>query len=333
MNRRGFISSCMAGSLVGGRRAFSDTPLRTCAYQLSWIKNFQGAGEYIASEKGFFRDEGLDVTLLAGGPTMPHEPAVMSGKALLAQTMPDNTVMANMHGATLKIIGAGYQKSPFCIASLLSGHPMHTPQDMVGRKIGVQSVNLVVWRTFLRLNHIDPASITVVPVQFDMAPLIAGDVDGFFGYLNDNVVHLEAAGHRTAVVPFAQFGYTLMGATLAVRADSLQDPVRRATLVSFMRADMRGWQAAIADPALGADLTVNDFGKGNGLDPKAEEQSCRASNALMVDADTNSKGLFWMSDAAVADAIRILRLGGLSASPDLFTNEILVEARAGAGTH
>ncbi|GCE78792.1 ABC transporter substrate-binding protein [Komagataeibacter oboediens] len=332
MNRRGFISSCIAGSLAISTRAFAETQLRPCSYQLSWIKNFQGAGEYIALAKGFFREQGLDVTLLAGGPTMPHEPVVMSGKALLAQTMPDNTVMANMHGATLKVIGAGYQKSPFCIASLLSGHPMRTPQDMIGRRIGVQSVNLVVWRTFLRLNHIDPASITVVPVQFDMAPLIAGDVDGFFGYLNDNVVHLEVAGHQTAVVPFARFGYTVMGATLVVRADSLQDPARRAMLVSFMRADIQGWQAAIADPALGADLTANTFGKGNGLDLKAEEQSCRASNDLMMDANTDSKGLFWMSDASIADTVRILRLGGLAASPDMFTNEILVEARQGATT-
>ena len=117
--------------------------------------------------------------------------------------------------------------------------------------------------------------------------------------------------------------------TYLALADSLNDKIRRSQLVAFMRGEIRGWQDAIKNPLLGAKLTVEVYGKDNGLDLKAEEASCTASNAFLVDADTAAHGLFWMSPAAIHETITTLAAGGVKATADVFTNEILEEAYAG----
>ncbi len=99
-----------------------------------------------------------------------------------------------------------------------------------------------------------------------------------------------------------------------------------------MRGAIRGWREAIKNPALSAELTVNVYGKGNGLDLKAQEMPAAATNELMVTPDTEAHGLFWMTDKAVDETIATLGTAGIVAKKDLFTNEILEEALQGKTT-
>ena len=333
MDRRSFIQ--LAGGAAGSlafASSFGEASraagLGKVAYQLSWIKNFQFAGEYVADYKKYYTQAGVEVDILAGGPTLAVEPVVASGKALVGQGSPDNTANANAKGAGLKIIGAGYQKSPFCMISLTKT-ALKTPKDMVGKKIGMQSANLGIWRAFLKINDLDPKTINTVPVQFDFSPLVSGEVDGFFGYSNDDVIHLRHTGADVTYFLFADYGYKLMTATYTVRADSLADKVKRAQVVAFMRGDILGWQDVVADPGLGAKLTVDIYGKGNGLDEATERESCGLTNELMVNDTTKAHGLFWMSDEAIKETLATMETAGVKAGADVFTNEILAEIYQG----
>jgi ABC-type nitrate/sulfonate/bicarbonate transport system substrate-binding protein len=300
------------------------------AYQLGWIKNFQFAGDYIADYRGYYRKFGLEVDLLSGGPTVNVEPILMSGKALVAQSMPDFMANANAKGATIKCIGACYQRNVDAVISLAKT-PLTTPRDMIGRKIGIQLNNLVPWHAFLKLNRIDPARITSVPVQYDLTPLVTGEVDGFFGEVIDDAVQLTTKGIDVHCMPFSDFGYNMLTATYAATAASLADPARRAQIVAFMKGDLLGWQDSIRDPALSARLTVDVYGKGNGLDLRRQEASCVVANGFIVSPETQRHGLFWMSPPAVDETIASLAAAGVRAAPDMFTNEILEEAYAGMG--
>ena len=298
------------------------------AYQLSWLKNFQYGGEYIAEEKGYYRRFGLDVELVAGGPSAIVDPMVVSGRVLVGQSHPETMANAIAKGAPLKCIGANYQTNVNCIMSLAKS-PLKTPRELIGKRIGLQTGNLLVWRVFLKLNNLDPASIHVVPVQFDFSPLVTGEVDGFFGYANDDAVQLKAKGIDIHCLLFADYGYRMFTATYVVASDSLTNKVRRAQLVAFMKGEILGWQDAIKDPALAARLTVNSYGSGNGLDFKSQEMSCIATNDYIVNADTKKYGLFWMTPAAVQETIAAIGESGITATPDQFTNEILEEAYGG----
>jgi hypothetical protein len=85
----------------------------------------------------------------------------------------------------------------------------------------------------------------------------------------------------------------------------------------------------IHDPGLAAQLTVEVYGRDNGLDLRRQLASCRVANDFIVSADTNEHGLFWMSPQNIAQTIAALAAGGVRASPELFTNEILEEAYDG----
>ena len=330
MDRRTFLRSLGATSLgfaLGGLSGQADNApkLGRMAYQLSWIKNFQFAGSYVADSKRYYQQYGVDVDLLAGGPTMSVDPIVVSGKALVGQSSPDFMCNAIGKGAPVKCIGANYQRTVFCMMSM-SKTPLNGPQDMIGRKIGIQTGNLVAWHAFLKLNKIAPSSIQVVPVEGDFTPLVSGEVDGFFAYANDDVIQIRNKGFDIHYFLFADYGYKMLAATYSVRTDSLADKTKRAQLVAFMHGEIRGWQDAIKDPAMASRLTVDVYGKGNGLDPRGEEASCVATKDFIVNSDTAAHGLFWMSPASVDETITTLAAGDVKATPDMFTNEILEEA-------
>jgi len=323
------LAACGGSSSSGA--AGSSGGLTKVSYQLSWIKNFQFGGEYVADSKGYFKANGLAVDLLAGGPNVAMDAIVQSGKALIGQSSPDFTANAVAKGAKLKIIGANYQKSPFCIMSR-PDRPITTPQDLIGKKIGIQSTNEVAWAAFLKLAGIDAAKVTKVPVQFDLTPLTSGEVDGFWGYVNDDVVHLQEQGVDAQVLLLADHGYKLMTGTYTVRADTLTDKAKRAQVVSFLKGDIKGWQDAVADPGLTAKLTVGTYGKGNGLDEADQQKSAAATNELMVSADTQAHGLMWMSDQQVSDTLATLSAAGVEADEDLFDTSVLADVFGGSAT-
>src|SRR6202044_486492 len=95
------------------------------------------------------------VNLLTGGPNVAQDAVVAAGKAISGISSPDITGPAVTQGAPLVIIGAQYQKNPFAIMSLAS-KPINNPQEMIGKKIGVQSTNESVWKAFLKANNIAP---------------------------------------------------------------------------------------------------------------------------------------------------------------------------------
>jgi ABC-type nitrate/sulfonate/bicarbonate transport system substrate-binding protein len=343
MDRRSFLraglgavgvaaaSPLLAACGGGSSSSTTSSGLTTISYQLSWIKNFQFGGDYIADSKGYYKAQGLKVNLLAGGPNTAVDPIVQSGKALIGQSSPDFTANAVAKGADLKIIGANYQKSPFCIMSR-ADKPIRTPADLAGKKIGIQAANEVAWGAFLKLAKVDPSSFTKVPVQFDITPVISGDVDGFWAYVNDDVINMREKGADPVVMLLADFGYDVMTATYTVRSDSLTDKAKRAQIVSFLKGDLKGWQDAVADPGLVADLTVNTYGKGNGLKVDEQKACATATNEIMVTDETKAHGLSTMSDTLISGTIKSLAAAGITANPDLFDTSVLDEIFNGSAT-
>src|SRR5436190_1898886 len=92
---------------------------------------------------------GVGLPLLAacgddGGPDIAVEPIVQQGKAEWAYTGSEFMAGASGQGAKLKVIGTLFQNNPFGIMSM-TAKAIKTPQDMLGKKIGVQAVNEGIW--------------------------------------------------------------------------------------------------------------------------------------------------------------------------------------------
>jgi ABC-type nitrate/sulfonate/bicarbonate transport system substrate-binding protein len=298
--------------------------LGTLNYQLSWIKNVEFAGSYIADTNGYYKKAGFSkVTLLSGGPTVQQDSVVQGGKALVCISAPDITSAAINQGAQLVTIGAQYQKNPFAVMSLAS-KPIATPQDMIGKKIGVQATNEAVWNAFLKANAIDPSKITKVPVQFDPSPLVSGTVDGWFSFVTNEPNLLKTQGVETKTFLLADYKYPLVSETYVVKKESLTS--KRDQIKAMLVADIKGWQKNLLDPTVGAKLAANVYGKDQKLTVAEQTLESTSENLLISTDDTKANGLFTITDALIDENISTLALANIKITKDkLFDMSVLEE--------
>jgi ABC-type nitrate/sulfonate/bicarbonate transport system substrate-binding protein len=304
-------SSETTSTSPGGTTASGKPDLGTLEYQLSWIKNVEFAGQYIADQKGYYKDQGFSaVNFLAGGPNVQQDAVVNSGKVLLGISAPDITGAAIKQGAQIIAVAALFQKNPFCVTSLAS-NPIKTPQDMVGKSIGVQSVNEPVWNAFLKANNLDPASINKVPAQFDPQPLVDdnANVQGWFSFYTNEPNVLESKGHKVTTFLLNDYNYPLVSQIYVVKKDSLKS--KREAIKAVLRADIKGWHDSIKDPEAGAKLAVESYGKDLGLNVPEQVLESKAQNALIVSDDTKTNGIMTVSDEIMAETISTLKLAGV----------------------
>jgi len=326
-------------SLLGAASSVaSASPVRTApralpsaSLQLDWIEDIEFAGSYVAKSNGYYTKAGADVTLLAGGPSTSVEPVVVAGKALVGISGPDLTSSAIDNGAGLTIIGAQLQKAPQAMMSLAKS-PIKDPKGMIGKKIGVQAGNLLSFKAFLKLQGIAVSSVDIVPVQFDPSPLAAGTVDGWYSFITNEPFLLAAKGVKTYTWLLYDYGYKLYSGTYLCRTSSLSNAAERAQIVAIMKGEAQGWEKAFADPTLAGKLTVDVYGKTNGLELSTQISELAAYKKLFVSPTTEKSGLFWMSPADVAANIATLKLVNIKSSTKYFTNEILQEVYKGKAT-
>jgi len=164
--------------------------------QLSWIKNSEFAGQFMADFNGYYAAAGFDSVNLVAGPAAT-EAEVLNGNVLVGIANPISVAPVILNeGAPLKIIGTTFQKNPFTILSLKDGANIVTVKDLIGKRIGVQAgPNETLFDALLKANGIDASQVTKVPVQYDPAPLVNGEVDGFLAYITNESFTVEQQGY------------------------------------------------------------------------------------------------------------------------------------------
>lgn len=297
--------------------------------QFSWIKNAEFAGEYFADSNGYYAAEGFSSTNFIAGPTATAA-VVLSGGALvgLSDAIAVTPVILE-EGAPLKIIGATYQKAPFTILSLKDGADIQTAQDLIGKRIGVQAGgNETLFDALLAANGISADQVTKVPVEYDPAPLVNGEVDGFLAYITNESITVQNLGYEVTNLLFADAGLPFVAEAFIVTQDSIDN--NREALKGFLRATIKGWKDAIADPAEGARLAVEVYGKDLGLDINKETQQSTSQNDLLVVTDeTIANGLLTISESLQQQNIQTLATAGYTITADeLFDMSLLAEVYA-----
>ncbi|WP_415922571.1 ABC transporter substrate-binding protein [Tateyamaria sp. SN6-1] len=320
LTRRFFLQTSAAGAAAAaaGVPAFAAS---TVNFQLSWLHSVQFGGSYIAANKGYWSDLGLDVSLSQGGPNAPVEPPVVSGAALVGISAADYTAAAVAQGAPFKIIAVAMQKNPFAIASL-AGNPVNTPADLVGKRIGMAVANTPVLQALCTLNNVDINDIEIVPTQYDPAPLVSGQVDCLLCWETDLPVAMTVQGVDNTTMLMADHGYALHSQTYIATEDALAN--RRADLVALLKGEVMGWNDYFADTDAAAALAVEMFPDA-GLDLEAQKLQAARQVPLMFSDLTAENGFGWFTDETVASNIETLALLGQTVSADLWDRSLLEE--------
>ncbi|MFT4280361.1 ABC transporter substrate-binding protein [Microbacterium sp.] len=332
------LSACAGGSTPapsGGSGAAADHG--EISVQYSWIKNEEFAGEFYAYENGYYDEAGFSNVVGISGPDTGVA-KLLSGTVhvALSDAASIGAAIAEQD-APLKIIGATFQKNPFTILSLADGGNITTPQDLVGKKIGVQDSNASVFAALLNANGIDPADVTVVPVEFDPTPLMNGDVDGFMAYLTNEALTVELAGYDITNLAYADNGVPYVAETFSVTDQYLAE--NKELLKAFLTAEIKGWtdvfqnstddsvelitkyyNQAAEDSADGLEAV---FGA---LDPTKTSKGLEAEKLLISTPETEANGLFTISDELKQQTVASLKAAGWDVSvDDLFDTTIIDE--------
>lgn len=322
-------SSPSGSTVAGSATASAAANYGTMALQFSWIKNIEFSGEYFATENGYYTAAGFDgVTLLAGGSQTTAESVVLSGQALVGLSSPSITAPSIINEqAPLKIIGATYQKNPFCLLSLKEKTPIATVADLKGKTVAVNPGADGIFKGFLTANGLTSSDVTMVAAQYSASIVETGGADAYLAYINDEPYLVEADGFTPVILSLADNGLPLVAETFTVTQDSID--TKRDLLKAFLLAEIRGWTDAIRDPNKSADYAVNTYGKDQGLDLAEQVKEANGQIPIIVTAETDANGLFSMSDALVkANIDALAAMGYTIAAKDLFDLTLLDEVYA-----
>lgn len=309
------------GVSAAGFPVLADGHTSPATLQLSWLHSVQFGGSYIAAQKGYWTDLGLDVSLTQGGPNAPVEPPVVTGQALIGISAADYTAAAVAEGAPFKIIAVAMQKNPFAIASLAT-NPVDTPADLIGKKIGMAVANTPVLQALCTLNGVDINAIEIVPTQYDPAPLVSGQVDCLLCWETDLPVAMTIQGVDNTTMLMADHGYAVHSQTYIATTDSIAN--RRADLVAMLKGEVMGWTDYLADPAAAAALTVDIFPDA-GLDLETQVLQAERQVPLMFSDLTAASGFGWFTEETISQNIETLALLDRNVSADLWDRTLLEE--------
>ncbi|MEL6744375.1 MAG: ABC transporter substrate-binding protein [Pseudomonadota bacterium] len=314
-------AAALGNTVAGGLAQAQSTSATPVSLQLSWLHSTQFAGSYIAQDRGWWRDAGLNVTLLSGGPNAPVEPPVVSGAALVGISAADYTAAAVAQGAPFKIIGVAMQKNPFAITSLTK-NPVNKPADLVGKRIGMALANTPVLQALCTLNGVDINAIKIVPTQYSPQPLVAGEVDCLLAWETDLPVALTVQGVDNVTMLLADHGYAVHSQTYIATEDSIK--TRRADVVALMKGEVRGWDTYKTDTVAATDLTLAKYPDA-GLDRPTQLLQAARQVPLMFSDLTEANGFGWWTDETVAENIKTLALLDRTVTPALWDRSILEE--------
>jgi len=231
----------------------TQAPLTALKFQLKWVTQAQFAGYYAALDQGYYKDAGLDVTLLIGGPNVNEVQSVASGNADMGTTWLPSMLQAREHGADLVSISQIFARSGTRMASFKSAN-ITTPKDLCGKKIGSWlGGNEPELFAALTKAGCDPTKENVIKQNFNMDGLLNKDLDAAQAMIyNEYAQVLEAKNPATgqlytpADFNIIDFNDPSVGTAMAqdqifASAAWLAKGNNSAVATKFLTATYRGW--------------------------------------------------------------------------------------------
>lgn len=255
-------AAASATTAAAGTAAAASGTLTKLKLQLKWLDQAQFAGYYVAVDKGYYKDLGLDVELLPGGPDVVPSQKVLTGAADLGLDWVGSLLANRDKGQPLVDIGQFYQSSGMLLISKKSAN-IKTPADLKGKKVGVWTGgNEFEFRALMDKYKLDNSidnnkDMTVIKQGFDMDAFLNGQLDAASAmtYNEYNVV-LEAGvkPEDLNVLDYNTDGVGMLEDMVFATEDTIKN--KKDALVKFLAASQKGWQDAIKDPNAAVDSVM-----------------------------------------------------------------------------
>jgi NitT/TauT family transport system substrate-binding protein len=268
--------------------------------RLKWLPQTQFAGFYYALAKGYYKEEGIDLTINPGGPNLLPENLVATGADTFGLSGGTDSVMAAIDkGMPIVSIGVAHQITPFVFVARKDG-PIKTLEDFQGKKVTAwfTGANYVLFG-MLANKGIDRAKVDIQPQQVSVTPFVNGEVDVVTAtWYNELYTLRQRVGENNLRLFKAEdYGITFPRDTLIVSRKTAQEQPE--LVKGFLRASIRGWREAMAHPKEAVDVVMKIAPT---LDRTHQEFMLTEAYRLMVAGKAKTDGLFWIDPTAIQAA-------------------------------
>jgi NitT/TauT family transport system substrate-binding protein len=259
-----FVPGLSAGVVS---RAAAQTPVR---FTLDWRFEGPAAPFLVALEKGYFKAEGLDVTIDVGNGSREAIPRVASGTYQMGFGDVNSLVRFRDEnpGVDVKAVTMVYDRPPFAIIGRKSRGITSDVKSLEGRKFGAPAADgaYAQWPIFKSVNKLDDKAMKFENVGFPVRePMLAsGEVDAVFGFSMSSYINLKSRGvpvDDIVVLLMSDYGVELYGNVVMVNPSFAKE--KPEAVKGFVKALVKGLKDTIADPAGSVDAVIrrNDVAK------------------------------------------------------------------------
>jgi NitT/TauT family transport system substrate-binding protein len=236
----------LISSVAFASGALGQTPV---TFQLNWTAGGANAGFAAAVGEGYYKDVGLDVTIVQGNGSGNTAQLVAAGRSQLAYADAVNISQMIAKGAPMKIVSTIYQSNPHEVMALKKTG-IKSLKDLVGKKVGLPSgaAQSSMLPLFLKANGLKESDINLmnVPVPSLVPVLLQGQVDAVLGSMDAFQLQAEAQGAVLDTFPFADYGVPTVGASMFASNSFIKDNPE--VLQKFIAASLKGWSFALDNP-------------------------------------------------------------------------------------
>jgi NitT/TauT family transport system substrate-binding protein len=253
-------AACAAFLALAAGSASAQTPVR---FTLDWRWEGPAAPFAVALDKGYFKEEGLDVTIEPAAGSREPIARVASGTYDMGFGDVNSLVRFRQENpeADIKAVMMVYNRPPFAIVGRKSRGITKEVSSLEGKTFGAPAGDgaFAQWPIFKTVNDIDDSSMTFENVGFPVRePMLAqGDVDGVFGFAMSSFINLKSRGvpaEDIVVLNMSDYGVDLYGnAIIASEKFASEKPE---AVKGFLRAYMKGVQDTVKDPAAAVEAVL-----------------------------------------------------------------------------
>lgn len=304
LNRRNVIAAFAALTLgVTASPVFAQTMEKT-SLRLKWLTQAQFAGFYVALEKGYYKDEGIDLTINPGGPNLLTENLVATGGDTFGLSGgTDSVFAARDKGLPIVCIGVSHQLTPFVFVTHKDG-TVKSVADFKGKTV-------TTW--FTGANHVlsamlskvgvSPSDVTIQPQQVSVTPFVDKQIDVVTAtrYNELYVINQRVGAENLQLFVPEDSGVSFPRDTLIVSEKTAKE--KPELVVKFLRASVRGWKEAFANEKDAIDVIMKIAPT---LDRAQQEFMLTEVKKLMVAGKAATDGIFSIDKQAVGSANDLL---------------------------
>lgn len=246
-------------------------------FQSKWFPQAQFAGYFVAQEKGFYAEEGLDVTILDGGNVNPTV-QVASGNADFGTDWIANMLVQRDQGLEVVQIAQMYQDSGYRLVALRDSG-IEEFADLAGRKVGVwgfgnEFATEVIFDVMEMTSNLDPTvtnpDVEAVVYAFDPALVFPDEVDAASAMTYNELDQIVGLGYPLEtlnVLDPAEIDAAIMEDLVFTRPEVLEmadfkgsGMSGREVAEAFLRASIRGWEYAVENQEEAVQIVLQHCG-------------------------------------------------------------------------